>query len=51
MKNISQLVSQSMCQFWFNKHKDVLKNMKTAVPRMYGEIEAHYTSQLESFKI
>ena len=50
MKNISQLVSQSMCQFWFNKHKDVLKNMKTAVPRMYGEIEAHYTSQLESLQ-
>jgi len=50
MKNISQLVSQSMCQFWFNKHKDVLKNMKTAVPRMYGEIEEHYTKKLNSLQ-
>ena len=51
MKNISQLPSQSMCQFWFNKHKETLKEMKTAVPRMYGEIEAHYTSQLESYQL
>ena len=50
MKNISQLVSQSMCQFWFNKHKTVLKSMKTAVPRMYGEIEEHYTKKLNSLQ-
>ena len=51
MKNISELPSQSMCQFWFNKHKETLKEMKTAMPRMYGEIEAHYTSQLESYQL
>jgi hypothetical protein len=50
MKNISQFPSQSMCQFWFNKHKDVLKSMKTAVPRMYGEIEEHYTKKLNSLQ-
>ena len=48
MKNISQLPSQSMCAYWFNKQKDVLKSMKTAVPRMYGEIEEHYTKKLQS---
>ena len=51
MKNISTFPSQSMCHFWFNKQKDILKDMKTAVPRMYGEIEAHYTSQLESYQL
>jgi len=48
MKNISQLPSQSTCAFWFNKQRDVLKSMKTAVPRMYGEIEEHYTKKLQS---
>jgi hypothetical protein len=48
MKNISQLPSQSTCAYWFNKQKDVLKSMKTAVPRMYGEIEEHYTKKLQS---
>jgi len=48
MKNISQLPSQSMCAYWFNKQKDVLKSMKIAVPRMYGEIEEHYTKKLQS---
>ena len=50
MKNISQLPSQSTCAFWFNKQRDVLKSMKTAVPRMYGEIEEHYTKKLQSLK-
>jgi hypothetical protein len=50
MKNITEFPSQSMCNFWFNKHKDVLKSMKTAVPRMYGEIEEHYTKKLNSFQ-
>ena len=50
MKNISQLPSQSMCQFWFNKQKDILKDMKTAVPRMYGEVEEHYTKKLNSLQ-
>ena len=48
MKNISQLPSQSTCAYWFNKQRDVLKSMKTAVPRMYGEIEEHYTKKLQS---
>ena len=48
MKNISQLPAQSTCAHWFNKQKDVLKSMKTAVPRMYGEIEEHYTKKLQS---
>mgnify|MGYP003122963738 CR=1 FL=1 len=48
MKNIAQFPSQAVCNFWFNKHKDVLKSMKTAVPRMYGEIEEHYTKKLQS---
>ena len=48
MKNISQLPSQSTCAYWFNKQNDVLKSMKTAVPRMYGEIEEHYTKKLQS---
>lgn len=48
MKNISQLPSQSTCAYWFNKQRDVLISMKTAVPRMYGEIEEHYTKKLQS---
>jgi hypothetical protein len=50
MQNISELKSQSMCSYWFNKNKDVLKSMKTAVPRMYGEIEEHYTKKLNSLQ-
>ena len=50
MKNIAQFPSQAVCNFWFNKHKDVLKSMKTAVPRMYGEIEEHYTKKLNSLQ-
>lgn len=50
MKNISELQSQSMCHFWFNKQKDILKDMKTAVPRMYGEVEEHYTKKLNSLQ-
>jgi hypothetical protein len=50
MKNITEFPSQAVCNFWFNKHKDVLKSMKTAVPRMYGEIEEHYTKKLNSLQ-
>ena len=50
MKNISTFPSQSMCHFWFNKQKDILKDMKTAVPRMYGEVEEHYTKKLNSLQ-
>ena len=48
MKNISQLPAQSTCAHWFNRQRDVLISMKTAVPRMYGEIEEHYTKKLQS---
>ena len=50
MKNISTFPSQSMCHFWFNKQKDILKDMKIAVPRMYGEVEEHYTKKLNSLQ-
>jgi hypothetical protein len=35
---------------WFNNNKDVLKNMKAIVPRMYGEIEEHYQKKLNSLQ-
>ena len=51
LKNIDELKSQSMCLHWFNRNKDVLKNMKVVVPRMYGEIQEHYERKLESLKL
>ena len=48
---IDELKSQSMCLHWFNRNKDVLKNMKVVVPRMYGEIQEHYERKLESLKL
>lgn len=50
LRNIDELKSQSMCMHWFNKNKDVLKNMKTVVPRMYGEIQEHYEKKLNSLQ-
>ena len=50
LRNIDELKSQSMCMHWFNNNKDVLKNMKEIVPRMYGEIQEHYQRKLESLQ-
>ena len=50
LRNIDEFKSQSMCLHWFNKNKDVLKNMKTVVPRMYGEIQEHYQRKLDSLQ-
>jgi hypothetical protein len=50
LRNIDEMKSQSMCMHWFNNNKDVLKNMKTIVPRMYGEIEEHYQKKLNSLQ-
>ena len=50
LKNIDELKSQSMCMHWFNRNKDVLKNMKAEVPRMYGEIQEHYQRKLDSLQ-
>jgi len=50
LRNIDELKSQSMCMHWFNNNKDVLKNMKEIVPRMYGEIQEHYQIKLESLQ-
>ena len=50
LKNIDELRSQSMCMHWFNRNKDVLKNMKAEVPRMYGEIQEHYQRKLDSLQ-
>ncbi len=50
LRNIEEFKSQSMCLHWFNKNKDVLKNMKTVVPRMYGEIQEHYQRKLDSLQ-
>lgn len=50
LRNIDELKSQSMCMHWFNKNKEVLKNMKTVVPRMYGEIQEHYERKLDSLQ-
>lgn len=50
LRNIDEMKSQSMCMHWFNNNKDVLKNMKAIVPRMYGEIEEHYQKKLNSLQ-
>lgn len=50
LRNIDEFKSQSMCLHWFNKNKSVLKNMKTVVPRMYGEIQEHYQRKLDSLQ-
>lgn len=50
LRNIDEFKSQSMCLHWFNKNKSVLKNMKTVVPRMYGEIQEHYEKKLNSLQ-
>lgn len=50
LRNIDEFKSQSMCMHWFNNNKDVLKNMKEIVPRMYGEIQEHYQRKLESLQ-
>jgi len=50
LRNIDEMKSQSMCMHWFNNNKDVLKNMKEIVPRMYGEIEEHYQKKLNSLQ-
>lgn len=50
LRNIDEFKSQSMCMHWFNNNKDVLKNMKEIVPRMYGEIQEHYERKLESLQ-
>ena len=50
LRNIDELKSQSMCMHWFNNNKDVLKNMKEIVPRMYGEIQEHYQKKLDSLQ-
>ena len=50
LKNIDELKSQSMYMHWFNRNKDVLKNMKAEVPRMYGEIQEHYQRKLDSLQ-
>ena len=50
LRNIDELKSQSMCMHWFNRNKDVLKNMKAEVPRMYGEIQEHYQRKLDSLQ-
>ena len=51
MKNIDQLPNQGVCMAWFDKNKTVLKNMKTTVPRLFGEIEEHYTKKLNEIKL
>jgi len=50
LRNIDEMKSQSMCMQWFNNNKDVLKNMKEIVPRMYGEIQEHYQRKLDSLQ-
>ena len=50
LRNIDEFKSQSLCLHWFNKNKSVLKNMKTVVPRMYGEIQEHYQRKLDSLQ-
>lgn len=50
LRNIDEFKSQSMCMHWFNNNKDVLKNMKEIVPRMYGEISEHYQKKLNSLQ-
>lgn len=50
LRNIDEFKSQSMCMHWFNKNKDVLKNMKTVVPRLYGEIQENYERKLHSLQ-
>jgi len=50
LRNIDELKSQSMCMHWFNKNKDALINMKEIVPRMFGEIQEHYTKKLNSLQ-
>ena len=50
MKNIDQLPNQGVCLAWFERNKTVLKNLKIAVPRLYHEVEAHYTNKQNEIK-
>ena len=50
MKNIDQLPNQGVCLAWFERNKTVLKNLKVAVPRLYHEVEAHYTNKQNEIK-
>ena len=50
MKNIDQLPNQGVCLAWFERNKTVLKNLKIAVPRLYHEVEAHFTKKQNEIK-
>ena len=50
LKNIDQLPNQGVCLAWFERNKTVLKNLKIAVPRLYHEVEAHYTNKQNEIK-
>jgi len=50
MKNIDQIPNQGVCLAWFERNKTVLKNLKIAVPRLYHEVEAHYTNKQNEIK-